>query len=447
MNTDLSRRRFLFGGGALAVAGCATAEAKETAKPAPVREGEIDADKPLVVGEPCLQNAAETTMCVCWRVNSLANGWVEYGRDSELKDARQEGCEGPSGITGFDALCLRVRLQGLSPATKYYYRTVTTKIVYHDNYHRETKETVKGAIHSFTTIGAAAKAHFCVISDTHEQWDQFAALTSKIRSLKPSVTVWNGDAANMTENAEQAVRIFLDPPKSTGYASDIPLLWNDGNHDFRGIWNRYMERFMMVRTPSERDSRDWALTRNWAVRLGEVAMIGLDTGEDKPDAHPQFCGLVRAEAYRVAQVAWLKDALERPEIKSAPYLVAFCHIPLFDPDPRENPGDLVGNGGGKYNTDYAHWQKPCRDLWMPHLEKANVTLVVSSHRHRYRFDPADANRPWPQIVTGGCGNNRKSGVYPTVVEGKVEGGQLKLTVYDILQGTVAGTHAFGPRHK
>ena len=67
--------------------------------------------------------------------------------------------------------------------------------------------------------------------------------------------------------------IFLNPPRSLGYASDLPLLWNNGNHDLRGIWNRWLDRVMMTRTPSERSSRDWALTRNWAVRVGDIISV------------------------------------------------------------------------------------------------------------------------------------------------------------------------------
>lgn len=431
-------------GGAVALTSCVEAAGnrpKESRK-----EGEVGADLPLEVGEPCLQNAAETTLCIVWSVNSLANGWVEYGTDPSLADARRVVCEGQPGITGFDALAIRVRLQGLSPATRYYYRTVTQKIVYHHNYNREAKETVTGKIHSFTTIGAAVPSHFTVMNDTHANWSEFALITAKVRALRPMVNVWNGDAQNQTEQAGTMTEIFLNPPRSLGYASDLPLLWNNGNHDLRGIWNRWLDRVMMTRTPSERSSRDWALTRNWAVRVGDIAMIGLDTGEDKPDAHPQFAGLVHSEAYRDAQTPWLRDALAREEIKSAPYLVVFCHIPLFDSDPRENPGDVVGNGGGRYSTDYAHWQKQCHDQWAPLFEEAKVTLVVAAHRHIYRFDPADATRSWPQIVGGGTGEKREKGQYPTVLEGKVEDGRLTVAVHDVLRDTVVATHAFAPRH-
>ena len=255
------------------------------------------------------------------------------------------------------------------------------------------------------------------------------------------IKVWNGDASNQTENPETGVEIFLNPPKSAGYCSDIPLLWNNGNHDFRGIWNRSLDRFMMVRLPSERDSRDWALSRNWAVRQGDIAMIGLDTGEDKPDAHPQFVGLVNSEPYRIAQTQWLRDQFERPEIKSAPHKVAFCHIPLFDSNPVSNPGDVVGDGNGRYKPDFAVWQRQCANLWAPIFKENGVKLLIAAHCHNYRFDPATPDRPWAQIVGGGCSESPTNS-YATVIEGRVEDGKLKITVHNVNAGTIAGEHVF-----
>ena len=59
--------------------------------------------------------------------------------------------------------------------------------------------------------------------------------------------------------------------------------------------------------PGERKTRDAALDRNFAFRMGDVALIGLDTGEDKPDCHPANGGFSRFTQYRQAQTEWLKD--------------------------------------------------------------------------------------------------------------------------------------------
>ena len=405
-----------------------------------------EAAKKLVLGEPNLQAPSDTSMGIAWTVNVLANGWVEYADNPEFANAKKTVCGG-FGVTGFDDRVLQVRLTDLRPNTRYWYRIAAQHIDYVDNYKRFPLDVAKGAVHSFTTLGAKVPSHFCVMNDTHAQWKSFSLVTEKISAIKPSVTVWNGDASNLTEKPETGIGIFLAPPIAhPGYAADLPVLWNNGNHDFRGIWNRRLDYFMMTRLPSERSARDWALTRNWAVRVGDIAMIGLDTGEDKPDCHPQFTGLVCCEPYRVAQTQWLVDQFKRPEIANAPYIVAFCHIPLFDPRPDEHPGGLIDDGGGKYRTAYAAWEKSCADQWGPVFALNGVQLVIAAHQHRYRFDPATAERPWAQIVGGGPEMTPNApDRFPTVVEGKVAGGELKITVHNIKTGSVQAEHAFKPR--
>ena len=201
----------------------------------------------------------------------------------------------------------------------------------------------------------------------------------------------------------------------------------------------------MFRQPEERSSRDWDLGRNFAFRLGEVAMIGLDTGEDKPDRRDVFAGLFSNEPYRVAQAAWLKDALERPDIRSAPFVVAFCHIPLFDDRPWANPGGICDNGGGKYKHDFALWEKSCAELWGPLLKEHRVQLLIAAHEHEYRYDAPTADRPWAQIVGGGPNLDEKRNRFQTVIEGKVEGGKLKVAVHDVHHGRIVGSFEYNAR--
>ena len=448
---NLKRRSFLSGGAVLAASAALPAAAKKSGKSfvevPPANGGRAEeAAKKLVLGEPFLQAPSDTTMGVAWTVNVLANGWVEYAENPELRDAKTAVC-GSYGVTGFDDRILQVRLTDLKPATKYWYRIHARHIDYVHNYKRYPLDTAVGEIHSFTTFGPGATAHFCVMNDTHANWESFCRVTEKITSIRPSTILWNGDAQNQTEDRETGVRIFLEPPiPHPGYATDTPILWVNGNHDLRGLWARKSESFVMTRLPSERDSRDWALTRNFAVRLGDVAMIGLDTGEDKPDAHPQFVGLVRCEPYRVAQTAWLEDQFKRPEIAGARFVVAFCHIPLFDPDPEAHPGGLIDNGGGKYRTSFSAWEKSCADMWGPVLARNGCQLVIAAHQHCYRFDPATPERPWAQIIGGGPKITKaEAPSYPTVIEGCVADGLLKVTVHNIRDNTVQATHTFSPR--
>ncbi len=424
---SLSRRGFLLAGAATALTSSAT--------PFKGTQG-----VPLKVGFPCLQAPAENTMGVSWAISGLAKGVVEYSESADLSNAKIAK-SGGYGLVPIDIASLNVRLENLKPATKYYYRTITTPFIDYKNiYDAKLGEPIVSEIHSFTTMGAASAAHFCVINDTHAQWKSFEMCVGKVKELKPQVLVWNGDATNTTQDKQTAVEIFLDPPiASKDYGADIPVCFESGNHDFRGSWISKKEEVMMPRHPAERRGDQWDLKWNFAYRLGDLAMIGMDTGEDKPDGHPKWFGLANFEAYRKAQAKWLEEALVRPDIAAAKFKIVFCHIPLFA---AKNHPDYPHDGVKIDPNDYAYWSRECHDLWAPLMEKAGVTAAICAHKHRFRCDRPTADRKWFQFVGGGpeCGKDRK-GVnpqrFPTVIEGKVENGRLRIIAHDVFNQRIA----------
>lgn len=391
---------------------------------------------PLIASAPMLQNFAETSIGVAFAVSALASGYVIYGEQPDLSDGKKVKCGG-FRFTELSDKVSQVRLTGLKPATTYYYRIGADRIQYDGGYKMKNLGSEQDpSIYSFTTAGAKARAHFCVINDTHVKWPTIEKLQEKIFSIAPSCVIWNGDASNTEETIEAQMRIFIRPeggPKD--YAARIPYLLCTGNHDFRGWANRHLERVWMFRQNEERSPRDWDLGRNFAVRLGDIALIGLDTGEDKMDTNPLFAGIFNMASYREAQALWLKDVLKRKDIASAPFKVAFCHIPLFDPRPDANPGDIAPDDKDpRYKNGYAAWQRSCAKLWTPLLSKAGCRLIISGHQHNYRRDDPEQGRKWIQLVGGGP--KLSSGGFPTVIEGKVEGRELRITVHNISTGTI-----------
>lgn len=452
MGTGLNRREFLKGG-ALAVAattaGCVTAEGtKHEAQGATASDPFLGTQgEPLKVGYPCLQAPAETTMGISWRISGLAKGVVEFADNPDFRGSRIVK-SGGYGLVPIDISALQVRLEGLKPATRYWYRTITTPFTDYKNiYDAKLGEPIVSEIHSFMTLGTNAAAHFCVINDTHARWEPFEMVVAKVKALAPTAVVWNGDATNTTQRKDTAAEIFLDPPiASKNWSSDIPVFFESGNHDFRGSWISKKEEVMLARHPAERRGDQWDLKWNFAVRLGDIAMIGMDTGEDKPDGHPKWFGLANFEPYRRAQAKWLEEALARPDIAGAKFKVLFCHIPLFA---AKGHPDYPHDGVKIDPEDYAYWSRECHDLWSPILEKAGVQLVIAAHKHRFRYDAPTADRKWAQIVGGGpeLGTSHgkvDAGLFPTVIEGCVEGGRLVVTVHDVFRGTVAGRYDFNP---
>ena len=443
MSTGMNRREFLKGS-ALAVAaatsGCATAKEEVVhCSPSP------STFTSLIASAPVLQNAAETSIGVSFAVSADASGWVEYSTSPDLKDATKV-FSGEHGLMTVDDKVALVRITGLKPATKYYYRIGADRIEFKGGYAmKNLGPEADSKIHSFTTLGAAATGSFCVINDTHNQKPALKLALGKVAALKPSVVVWNGDASNTSEKIEQAVDIFIhthtDFPE---YAADTPYMFLNGNHDFRGRFNRRLGDLMMFRELGERKAEYAELGRNFVQRLGDIALIGLDTGEDKLDTNPLFAGIFKMKPYREKQARWLAEVIETPVVKTAKFKVVFCHIPLFDSNPKANPGDVApADKASQYTHSFAIWQRTCANLWSPYFRKAGVQLVIAAHQHQFRYDAPTGDRPWAQIVGGGPDlNPAKKGRFPTVIEGSVAGDKLVVTVHDVLNGKIAGRYDF-----
>ncbi len=430
---DMHRRTFLKGSLFSAFAAAhVPAFAAEAPKPAEAQAAA--AAQPLVLTPPTLQIPAPTSMGVAWGVSAKATGFVDVGNKADLSDARRVFA-GDGGLKALDDAALSVRLTDLTPDSLYYYRTGTLPIDFQSAYKIVPGEPVLSEIYSFRTSGPKSPASFAVINDTHENHKVFALLAAKIEELNPAVTVWNGDLCNWLDQMPKMIQTLLNPGLCK-FAVSRPFLFTPGNHDYRGALARELPRLLMTREPAERDSKDWKLGRNYAVRQGDLALIGLDTGEDKPDARSEWGQLAQFSPYRESQAKWLAEVLERPDIKAAPFVVAFCHIPLVDDSADANPGDLA--------EGFASWQRQCHDVWAPLFERHGVQLVVTAHRHKFRFDAPAAGRSWAQVVAGsGC--EVKPGRELTVLEGKVVDSQLKLIVHDLNARSVLGEYAFKPR--
>ena len=427
-------------GAALAAVVPRLAAAEDVAKPATLVSAAVDDRSPLIASAPVLQNAAERSIGVSFAVSALASGWVEISKSPDMSGAKRV-YSGDCGLMDVNDKVALVRIRGLRPATRYWYRIGADRMEFKRYRPYNLGSETDGKIHSFATLGAENTGSFCVIADSHQRNPALGMMLAKLQELSPAVAIWNGDATgNFNTTIDDALKAFVHVhPDYPEYAADTPFMFVNGNHDFRGLFNRHLQDLMMFREPDERLPRYASLGRNFVQRLGDVALIGLDTGEDKPDAHPFFGGVAKFEPYRHLQTRWLADAIEMPAVKTAKFKVAFCHIPLYDANPAHNAGDAIDEGKA------AEWHRPCAQMWGPLFEKAGVNLVITGHTHRFRHDPPGDGRTWDHIVCGGCdiwgrGANRK---FPTVIEGRVDGGRLVVRVHDLVAKKIALEKTFG----
>lgn len=362
-NFLLNRRDFLRTSAVATLAASlgATGRAKtadETPKPPPA---------PLAgTTPPVLQNMSETAATVFWSASRPATGWVEFG-ETEALGQIASGAEG--GLLPYDPRVLRVRLTGLRPGRKYFYRTQTAPVDFAGPYDIRRGEAVASPIHRFTTFNAAAEqVNFVVWNDTHQNNVTLAKLARYLPDFPADFLLWNGDIFNDVRDDDMLIAETLHPAGQE-YAATRPLVFARGNHDVRGAQARSLGR--ALEAPEGK--------YYFAFRQGPVALVVLDTGEDKADSHPEYGGLGDFTSYRAEQRAWLAHALDQAEFRTAPFRVLVTHIPLR---------------GFEESKD-------SRAKWEALLRPARFDFAFSGHTHRHAYNEPSPEQPWPLLVGGG----------------------------------------------
>jgi acid phosphatase type 7 len=412
------QRRALLASLPMAAATAATWSSLSSADAADKTSAEFRLDSP-----PVLQNPTPDGMTVAWAINGRGTGWVEYGFRADLLEHRAVSSN--CGLLAMTDRFMSARISGLKPGQKVFYRACSARIYFTDAYDIQRGKTIASPVYQFATPNPTAEtASFAIINDTHENPDTLKKLTATLAENPEEYLIWNGDVFNDVQSEDQVVQEVLRPADAA-YAATRPVLFTSGNHDVRGAESRLLPNAFTPWTIEE------PLSRCFAVRQGPLAIIGLDTGEDKPDVRPVYAGLADFEQYRRDQRDWLARAFKRPEIAAAPFLIICCHIPL---------NGLPGQNGGDTPVDFARYSKQSRELWGPLIESARAQLVISGHTHEYRYDAPTVERPWGQLVGGGPRIK-----HATIIRGRATGKQLTVALYN-LNGKKLGEWTYEPRN-
>jgi predicted phosphodiesterase len=315
----------------------------------------------------------------------------------------------PFGFSTQSEKALRVRLSGLKPGRQQAYRVITEAMEAPEA--REESEW-----REFRTLdGNARETRFAVWNDTHLNNQTI----TRLHAATPAADflLWNGDICNDWHKEELLIPALLHPA-GTDFTAQRPLAFVWGNHDLRGNYGFRLQDY--VATPQGRSY--------FAFRSGPVAVVCLNTGEDKPDAHPSFKGRVSCEPLRQEQAAWLKThVLATPELRDAPYRVVFCHIPLRWKDESES-----------FNREYDYFSKRSRDLWHDNLVEWGAQVVVSGHTHQQHWMEPTKEFPYAQLIGGG-----PKPEVATFMTGEANAQRLRFTVHALDQ-TVLMEQEFKP---
>lgn len=320
---------------------------------------------------PWVQNVTETGFTVMWE-SSLKNfAYVEIapndGTPFELCD-RPRFYNVIAGRRIADVFH-SVKVTGLEPGKEYRYR-IYAKVVENDDsaygtdYGPERRASASQDAVIRTLDHDAPECRFFMLNDIHGNKEKYNALVNGVDKAVFDFFLMNGDMVSDINEADVLQsKVFDVVPKFT---SGIPIVYTRGNHETRG---REAHRFVkFCPTPT-------GLTY-FMFRQGPVAFLVLDGGEDKPDSAPEYSGTVEFDAFRKAELEWIREAVKDPLFADAPVKVAVMHIPAL-----RTPGSWYAQA----------W---LNENFVPVLNEAGVGLMLSGHHHQHIY-----------VKSGECGNS------------------------------------------
>ena len=317
--------------------------------------------------KPYLQNPVGNGITVMWETTVPAYCWVEYGTDTtQLKRART--------IVDGQVVCNnylhKIRIDGLQPGQKYYYRVCSQEILLYQAYKKVFGNTAQSAFSEFTLPATDTDSFTAVVfNDLHQHTQTFRALCQQIKNVNYDFVVFNGDCVDDPVDHNQATSFISE--LTEGVCGDrIPTFFMRGNHEIRNAYSIGL-----------RDHYDYVGDRTYgSFNWGDTRIVMLDCGEDKPDDHWVYYGLNDFTQLRNEQVDFLKKELSSKEFKKAGKRVLIHHIPLY------------GNDG----------KNLCANLWTKLLEKAPFNISLNAHTHKYAYHTkGELGNNYPVIIGGG----------------------------------------------
>jgi predicted phosphodiesterase len=404
----LNRRTFL---GVIPASAIAVTSAGAT-MPIQLQEGGLDT--PLIASPPVVQNPRLSSFGVSIALAGLATAHIEYGFSED--NLCFVATASHHGLMQADDRVLHIRVTHAEPLPTdrpVFYRVVVQPLKYLNAY-----QLKRGKPQATSTFALrlpnpkASQLRVVSINDTHENLATIVKLHAEIEKLNPDLLIWNGDTCNDFNAPKVTEQILLNPANdlSLNWASTRPMIFSNGNHDVRGELAREAAK-SFAGCPESLD-----LPYNQALRFGPLAIVTLDTGEDKPDQHPVFAGTAAYEPYRKLQALWLKQVVAEPAIQTAPFKIATSHIPLRG---------LDGHPDGTTLDGYAFFSGFGAKLWLPTLQEAKFQAVLSGHTHRHRMDEPTDDMSVLQFVGGGP---KTEDATLTVMDAEQQAGNAKLDI-------------------
>ena len=208
-----------------------------------------------------------------------------------------------------------------------------------------------------------------MFNDMHCKDKKFSNLSAGLDPGNVDMVLMNGDIASHMASADSLIKHVFQP--ISHLTAKVPTVYARGNHEGRG---REFYKFKdLFPTPTGETY--------FSFRMGQIAFLILDGGEDKPDSSPEYSNTAAYDAFRARQLEWLKQEIKKPEIASAPVKIAVIHIPAV-----------------KFPNSW-YSQIWLAENFNPVLNEAGVDLMVSGHHHKHFFvEPGHSGNDFPILI-------------------------------------------------
>ncbi len=182
----------------------------------------------------------------------------------------------------------------------------------------------------------------------------------------------------------------------------VPCVFARGNHDLRGV---FAERYAEL-TPTS-GGRSY-----YEFRAGPVWGLVLDTGEDKPDGHPEYGNTVCCSEFRDDEEAWLKRVCGRGAPADARWRLLVCHNPFAFRLPPP------------FDIEQDRWRR-----WCEMMRPLGFQAMLTGHMHQIWLDaPGDEHDTYGAPCPVVCASmiDRAAGKFTAAAVSVTEGGALRL---------------------
>jgi len=358
-----------------------------------------------ITHQPYIQGLTNESVHILWTTDKPATGWVELAPDDGSHFYERERPKYYAAAYGFKKVGTlhQVTLKNLKLGTKYRYRVYSQEVLKHEGTNVLYGKVIATAVYkneplAFKILGEQKNSEFIVINDIHGRNDVLNKLLDVGNVQHVDFVVFNGDMANSLLSETQMFGDFMDTAISR-FASETPMFYARGNHETRGPFAIEYPRYFP--TPTNK--------LYYQFKHGNMGVIVLDCGEDKPDTDIEYAGIVEMDNYRTQQAEWLSQAVESLEFKNAKYKIVICHMPPF--------------GGW-------HGELDILKKFVPILNKAGVQIMLSGHLHKHILQQKMDNVNFPILVNS---NNNVIKASMTESEGLIKVLDQKGTVIESIK--------------